>query len=360
MDVLWEPESTAIGWIQGLGDWAAVPLLAITQLGSQFVLIPLVALVFWCVNPGLGARLFVALTLSGVINYAGKAVFYGARPYWYSAQVTAYSSGSSFGMPSQHAQASTVFWGYLGLRSGRRLWAWTAVALIAAICLSRIYLGVHFFSDVLVGLLVGGVILWAALRWEDRIVAWWLGLGTARWVGCALAVSVLPCLVAALWQSLARGDWTVPAEWIGATPTDPAGHTLTSLFTVAGALLGGLVGFTLLAGRGWYSAEGSATSRAARFALGISGIVVVQVVVHVVAGGLTGLAEAVVMFAAYAGVAFWAAFGAPEMFIRSGLAGRPGAGAPEVRGPAEEDGGDPGAGRPGGVPADGTARDDGK
>ncbi|MFD3686856.1 phosphatase PAP2 family protein [Nocardiopsis sp. NPDC058631] len=357
MDVLWEPESTAIGWIQGLGDWLAPPLVAVTQLGSQFVLIPLVALVFWCVHPGAGARLFVVLTASGVVNYLGKAVFYGARPYWYSAQVTAHSSGSSFGMPSQHAQASTVFWGYLGFRSGRRLLVWAAVALIAAICLSRIYLGVHYFSDVLVGLLLGGAVLWAALRWEDRIVAWWLGLDTARWVGYALAASAVPCLVAALWQSLVRGDWTVPAEWIGATPTDPAGYTLTSLFTVSGALLGGLAGFTLLAGRGWYSAEGSPTSRVARFALGISGIVVVQVVVHVVAGGLTGLTEAVVMFAAYAGIAFWAAFGAPEMFIRSGLARRPGPGA---AGGAAGEGDGAGHGRSGGVFGGSSPRDDGK
>jgi len=332
MDVLWEPESTAIGWIQGAGEWLAYPLLALTQLGSQFVLIPLIALVFWCVHPGVGARLFVALTASGVIAYLGKAVFYGARPYWYSAQVTAYSTGASFGMPSQHAQASTVFWGYLGVRSGRRSLLWAAVALIALICLSRIYLGVHFVSDVAVGLLVGGAFLWAVLRWEDRIVAWWLGLGTARWVGYALAASVLPCLVAALWQEAARGDWSVPAAWIGATPTDPAGHTLTSLFTACGALLGGVAGFTLLAGRGWYSAEGTLTARAARFVLGVSGMVVVQVVVHVVAGGLTGLAEAVVMFAAYAGIAFWAAFGAPEVFVRSGLARRPGAAPRDARG----------------------------
>ncbi|MES0833514.1 phosphatase PAP2 family protein [Nocardiopsis tropica] len=349
MDVLWEPESTAIGWLQGLGDWLAHPLVAVTQLGSQFVLIPLTALVFWCVNPGFGARLFVALAASGVLNYLGKAVFHGARPYWYSAHVTAYASGSSFGIPSGHAQASTVFWGYLGFRSGRRTRLWAALALIAAICVSRIYLGVHFFSDVLAGLLVGGAVLWAALRWEDRLVAWWLGLDTVRWVGCALAVSVVPCLAAALWQALAMGDWSVPADWIGSTPTDPAGHTLAGLFTVAGGLLGALVGFTLLARRGWYSAEGSLSARAARFVLGLSGIVVVQVVVHLLAGGLTGLAEAVVMFAAYAGIALWAAFGAPEMFIRSGLAHRPG-----------EGGGTPLAGGHEGLPGDGHARDDGK
>lgn len=323
MDVLWEAETTPIRWLQGLGDWLAQPLGMLTHLGSQTVIIVVLALIFWCVSPRLGARLFVAVTASGVLNYLLKAVLYGARPSWFDAHVKAHAHHGSFGIPSGHAQGATVVWGYLGIRSGRRAWLWVCVGVIALVALSRIYLGAHFISDVLAGLLLGGAVLWATLRWEDRIVAWWLGLSTARWVGCTLAVSLVPCLVATLWQLLVRGDWTVPVEWIGATPADPAGYTLTGLYTISGALLGGLVGFTLLTGRGWYSARGTTVARAARFALGISVVVLVQVVLDVLFGGLSGLAESAVMFVAYAAIAFWATCLAPEMFIRSGLAERP-------------------------------------
>ncbi|WP_028647724.1 phosphatase PAP2 family protein [Nocardiopsis sp. CNT312] len=325
-DAFREAETAPVLWVQGLGDWAAVPFALITELASQDAVVLVLALVFWCVHAGAGARLFVAVIASAGLNYLLKAVLYAPRPSWVSHQVVAHAAESSFAMPSGHAQNATVLWGYLGVRSGRRPWLWAAVVLIALICVSRVYLGVHFVSDVLAGLLVGAALLWAALRWEERAVRWWRGLPTARWASLAVAVSVLPCVFAALWQALVGGGWSASSDWRGAVPPDPAGATLAGLFSVCGALLGGLVGFTLLAGRGWYSAEGALTARAARFVLGLSVIVLAPVLQEVLFGDLAGLALAVAEFALYALVALWASFGAPETFVRSGLAQRSSAG----------------------------------
>lgn len=324
MDALWEAESSAIRWLQGWGDWLSYPLGAVTFLGSQGVIIVLLAAVFWSVHAGLGARLFVAVIASAVVNNLLKSVFYGSRPYWYDALVTGYSHHGSFGMPSGHSQAAMVTYGYLGAKSGRRSLLWAAVAVVALVAFSRIYLGAHFFSDVLVGLLVGGAILWAVLRYEDRVLAWWRSLGTARWVSYLLVFALVPCVAATVWQLGVRGDWVVPAaEWIGATPADPAGHTLAGLYTTCGALLGGVLGFTLLHRRGWYSAAGAITARVARFALGISVVVLILVVEQVLFRDLAGLPAALAAFVVYGAVAFWATYGAPEMFVRSGLAARP-------------------------------------
>lgn len=323
LDALWEAEIVPIRWLQGLGDWLALPLGVLTHLGSQSVIIVVLAVVFWCFDSRSGARLFVVVAASGMVNYLCKSLLYGARPSWFDAHVKAHADHGSFGIPSGHTQGAMVTWGYLGLRSGRRVMPWVAVAVIALVSFSRVYLGAHFISDVAAGLLLGAAVLWAALRWEDRIARWWSGLTTVRWVGCALAVTLLPCLVAALWQSLVLGSWEVPAEWIGAAPTDPAGHTLTGLYTVSGALLGGIVGFTLLAGRGWYSAQGTVVSKIARFVLGISVVVLIQAVMDVFFGATTGLSASVVSFVAYAAITFWASYVAPELFVRSGLARRP-------------------------------------
>ncbi|RKS09887.1 PAP2 superfamily protein [Nocardiopsis sp. Huas11] len=322
MDALWEAETTPILWFQGLGDWFSVPFELVTALGSQTFVIILIALVFWCVHAGVGARLFVAVIASTTLNALAKSLAYGARPYWFSANVSAVVSESSFGIPSGHAQGSTVLWGYLGAKSGDRRWMWAAGVLIALICLSRVYLGVHFISDVLAGLLLGGAVLWAALRWEDRVLAWWRGLDTPRWAFYLVLASLLPCLLAVLWQLGVRGDWAPPADWIGSTPQDPAGHTLNGLFTAAGALLGGVAGLTLLDRRGGFSASGALTARAARFALGISVVLLIEVVGHLLARDLTGLPAAIAAYAVYTVLAFWATFAAPELFVRSGLAAR--------------------------------------
>ena len=321
MDVLWEAESTAIRWLQGAGDWLAHPLGAITHLGSQSLIIVLLAAVFWSGNAGLGARLFVAVIASGAVNGLLKSVSYTPRPYWFDAQVTGYHHHGSFGMPSGHSQAAMVAWGYLGIRSGRRALMWAVGVLILLITFSRVYLGVHFFSDVLAGLAVGALILWLMLRYEDRVLTWWRSLDNGRWLSYLLVATLVPCLIGTAWQYGVRGGWAVPAtEWIGATSADPAGSSLVGLYTACGGLLGGILGFTLLYRWGWYSAEGTVTTRVARFALGISVVVLVMVLEEVLFGELTGVVAAVVSFVTYGVMAFWATYGAPIMFIRSGLA----------------------------------------
>ena len=188
-----------------------------------------------------------------------------------------------------------------------------------------------------VGLLVGGAVLWAVLRYEDRVLAWWRSLDTVRWVSYLLAFALVPCVVATAWQLGVRGDWVVPTEeWIGATPADPAGHTLAGLYTTSGALLGGVLGFTLLYRRGWYSAAGAITARVARFALGISVVVLILVVDQVLFRNLAGLPAALAGFGVYGALAFWATYGAPELFVRSGLATRPEGASDEASDGAED------------------------
>ncbi|MGW9346727.1 phosphatase PAP2 family protein [Nocardiopsis flavescens] len=340
MDVLWDAETAPIRGLQGLADWPVAPLAAVSGLGSQAVVVPLLALVFWCVRPGLGGRLLVLAVSSSVLNHLLKLLVHGARPSWYSAQIAQHANESSFGMPSGHAQGATVVLGYAGIRSGRRGALWTALALAALICFSRVYLGAHFISDVVAGIALGALVLWAFLRWEDRVLAWWRGLPTARWASYAVAAALVPCALAALWRYPVRGDWTVPAAWIGAVPPDPAGHTFSGVYSTSGALLAVLVGLTLLDRRGWYSARGRAGARVARFVLGLAVVLCIEVPFRLLSGPLTGAADAVASFAASGAVLFWITFGAPELFLRTGLAERARTGA---------DQGEHAPGRPGGA-----------
>ena len=63
----------------------------------------------------------------------------------------------SFSFPSGHVAGTALFYGVLGamLVSKINIWRWrvfivfTAIALVTLVSLSRVYLGVHYFSDVL-------------------------------------------------------------------------------------------------------------------------------------------------------------------------------------------------------------------
>ncbi len=80
-------------------------------------------------------------------------------------------SETGFSFPSGHALMSTIFFAlvYKDLKNevsekkGRFLFGVLCASLVFLVCLSRIYLGVHFFADVLAGFFLG--IFWVSFWW---------------------------------------------------------------------------------------------------------------------------------------------------------------------------------------------------
>lgn len=131
----------------------------LTNLGSEQAYIVLLLIAFVGINPVLGQRLAIALLGSLFLNQQAKAFFDTPRPFFEDARVArsaeAIETAIGPGFPSGHAQSSLTFWGMAAFYVGR-FWFWVlAILLIAAVALSRLYLGVHFPVDVVGGLLFG-------------------------------------------------------------------------------------------------------------------------------------------------------------------------------------------------------------
>jgi undecaprenyl-diphosphatase len=147
----------------------------VTWAGSAFLLVPLAAVCcLWLVRAGLRREaLAVALSLAGamLISYLVKGLVGRPRPPVEHLQAV---TGSSF--PSGHATQAGAFWTSLvlvarvRLPAGRARSASAALAALAALVIlvvawSRVYLGVHYPSDVLAGVLLGsGWALYVAWR----------------------------------------------------------------------------------------------------------------------------------------------------------------------------------------------------
>lgn len=119
----------------------------------------------------LGLPMGIAMLACVAVNQAVKFLVARERP-----TILVLDAESGFSFPSGHSMAALVFYGllfyfilrYLRRKSRRVLLCFACVAMILLVGISRIYLGVHFFSDVLGGFLLGGTVLFTFLFFYEK------------------------------------------------------------------------------------------------------------------------------------------------------------------------------------------------
>ncbi|HPD88678.1 MAG TPA: phosphatase PAP2 family protein [Oscillospiraceae bacterium] len=138
---------------------------AITILGEQIFLVPVAALIFWCVSKELGYWLCGCAAAGNLTVNALKTVFAVARPIGVEGiRVLRASTATGTSFPSGHTQAGANFCTALARATGRRRFYILAAVVPVLIALSRLYCGVHWPTDVLAGLAIG--ILLPLLLWR--------------------------------------------------------------------------------------------------------------------------------------------------------------------------------------------------
>jgi len=164
------------GWLDG-------PMRLVTALGYHWVVLPLLAvtvLAFYRKGWKLSAILLVVSTSGSILlTTVLKAVFERSRPELFDSGYTA----SFYSFPSGHATVAAGFYGTLTLIMAYRLrgyarWIVSAcgVSLVLLIGFSRLYLGVHYPTDVLAGFLAAP--LW--LVFVGTVYGVWLSIRGLR------------------------------------------------------------------------------------------------------------------------------------------------------------------------------------
>jgi membrane-associated phospholipid phosphatase len=167
-------------WLHAHATGFATDVLStVTQLGGATVLlaITVVAALALLLRRRVAHAALMAAALAGGegLNMALKAAFERPRPGFSDPLATA----AGFSFPSGHAMVSLTVYGALaflvatrvGSRRARVAVLGSALALVAAIGLSRIYLGVHYLSDVVAAYCAG--LAWLTLCTLGLLGASW-------------------------------------------------------------------------------------------------------------------------------------------------------------------------------------------
>jgi undecaprenyl-diphosphatase len=151
--------------------WLEETVRDVSALGSTFVLtfaVVVVAGFLWIVDAPLKAAFLVAaVSLGSLLNRLLKLAV--ARPRPDIVEHATYVSNESF--PSGHTANSAIVYLVLGMMLARVEDSFAAKIFVFGVCtlltvmigLSRVYLGVHWPTDVLAGWILGGS--WAVLCW---------------------------------------------------------------------------------------------------------------------------------------------------------------------------------------------------
>lgn len=317
-----------IDWIiafQELSNWLVDIVQIITRLGNEEFFLFIAPVIYWCFSTRAGLRVGIFLMLSGGINFAFKTLFAQPRPYWIDPDVIAYSTESSFGLPSGHAQHAVVFWGTLANHTRHAIMVILAVGLIFLIGVSRVILGVHFISDVVAGWLIGIILLFFFLSLEKPVINWLKSLIFPQQVLYLFTASLLLAGVGILTRVYHSG-WEMPAEWLAnasaASPESeaPDPMALSALITNAGAFFGLAVGAIWTDIRGGFDPRGLLWKRMARFLFGIIGVAILWFGLGAVFPRGESLVPYGLRYIRYAMIGLWVTGLAPWLFIRLNLA----------------------------------------
>jgi len=263
-----------------------------TRLGNQETYLLLVPLLLWCVELSLAIRLALAFVASSYLNTVLKDLLMEPRPCDLAPVCILEAEG--YGLPSGHAQSAVLVWGLVASQV-RRGWFWAvAILLMLLIGFSRVYLGVHFPTDVLAGWVLGLALLMAYFRWGAKIESWVLGLGPGNQILIAVAMAVLLFLI----------------------------HPVKDVAAAVSSFAGLGIGLALMRRYVPFSASGPLLQRILRYAVGavvVLGLFVGLRVILPAEGEPRYLPSRLLR---YGLVGLWTTLGAPWLFLKLRLAPR--------------------------------------
>lgn len=128
----------------------------ITMCGEQIVLISIISIIYWALDKKFGEYIAYSVLTSVLLNNAIKDIFKMKRPIGEEGiRTLREKTATGYSFPSGHTQSSASFYGAMAIYLKKKSIYIIATIMIVLIGFSRLYLGVHYPKDVIVGGILG-------------------------------------------------------------------------------------------------------------------------------------------------------------------------------------------------------------
>lgn len=139
-------------------------MLLITRLGEETAFLVIALIVFWCVDKYRGYYLLGVGLFGNLANQFLKITCRVPRPWTRDAAFTAVeeakAAAGGYSFPSGHTQTAFGTFGAIAATSKRKGVSAVCIVIAVIVGISRMYLGVHTPSDVLVGAGMALAMVW--------------------------------------------------------------------------------------------------------------------------------------------------------------------------------------------------------
>ncbi len=284
---------TFILWLQQFSNsfWDSF-FSIITTIGNAEYYMITIPIFYWCYNKRFTFKFALFIIATTYVNSTIKAIANVPRPSADEVRVLAAYSAPGNAFPSGHTQGTLSFWGYMSLQVKKTWFTICSVILIFLVALSRMYLGLHYLTDIVGGIFFGLVVLVLFNLYYERISKKIVVL--SKRTKLLLSILVPPLFL------LSKG------------------HDNSML---VGFSMGLLVGYQLESEKIGFNPKGALWQHVAKVALGIAVFFGLRV-------GLKAILVPIIPFdmladvIRYGIIGLWAAYFAPLLFRKLGLEGK--------------------------------------
>ena len=132
--------------------------LVLTWFGEEVLVLAIICSIYWCMNKRLAYRICFSFLSSGLLVQTLKITFRVPRPWVkdpsFIAVKQAVPTATGYSFPSGHTPCATSLYSTFAYNTKKNLWRVICLLIIFSVMFSRMYLGVHTPTDVVVSFIL--------------------------------------------------------------------------------------------------------------------------------------------------------------------------------------------------------------